>query len=121
MADFRLPDGVDLPVLSGEFHFGALDRGMFHTGLVGVADQAERAEAYKAYVRSALAHPHIVGCHWFQYADQCTVGRPLDGENYQIGFVDVADTPYPESVEACRDVAARLYELRLGGAKEQPR
>ena len=121
VADFRLPDGVDLPVLSGEFHFGALDRGMFHTGLVGVADQAERAEAYKAYVRSALAHPHIVGCHWFQYADQCTVGRPLDGENYQIGFVDVADTPYPESVEACRDVAARLYELRLGGAKEQPR
>ncbi len=26
----------------GEFHFGALDRGMFHPGLVGVADQKER-------------------------------------------------------------------------------
>lgn len=121
VAEFRLPDGVDLPVLSGEFHFGALDRGLFHTGLVPVADQAERAEAYKAYVRSALAHPNVVGCHWFQYADQCTVGRPLDGENYQIGLVDVADTPYPEIVEACRSAAAGLYELRLGGAKEPPR
>ena len=30
---FKLPEGVDMPVIVGEFHFGALDRGMFHTGL----------------------------------------------------------------------------------------
>ena len=25
----RLPDGIDKPIIIGEFHFGALDRGMF--------------------------------------------------------------------------------------------
>ncbi|MFO0890026.1 MAG: beta-galactosidase [Isosphaeraceae bacterium] len=33
------------PVIIGEFHAGALDRGMFHTGLVSAADQAERARS----------------------------------------------------------------------------
>jgi hypothetical protein len=39
-------------------------------------------------VESALAHRQIVGAHWFQYADQATSGRG-DGENYQVGFVDI--------------------------------
>ena len=29
------PSAGDKPMINGEFHFGALDRGMFHTGLVG--------------------------------------------------------------------------------------
>jgi len=109
VGDFRLPEGVDKPVIIGEFHFGALDRGLFHTGLVPVASQASRAEAYKAYVRSAIAHPQIVGCHWFKYRDQSSTGRPLDGENYQIGFVDICDRPYPETIAACREVGYALY------------
>ena len=40
---FRLPAGVDQPVMVGEFHFGALDRGMFHTGLRPTASQQARA------------------------------------------------------------------------------
>ena len=28
--DFKLPEGIDKPVIIGEFHFGALDRGLFH-------------------------------------------------------------------------------------------
>ncbi|MFQ6097081.1 MAG: agarase, partial [Armatimonadota bacterium] len=99
----------------GEFHFGALDRGMFHTGLVGVKDQAQRASAYKRYVQGVLDHPNFVGCHWFKYRDECTTGRPLDGENYQIGFVDIVDTPYAETVEACREVGYTMYERRAGG------
>jgi hypothetical protein len=46
--------------------------------------------------------------HWFQYVDEPTVGRVLDGENYQIGFVDTADTPYPELVTASRKMGAAL-------------
>jgi agarase len=37
-------------------------------------------------------------------------GRTYDGENYNIGFVDVTDTPYPEMVEAARAVHATLYQ-----------
>jgi hypothetical protein len=112
-ADFRLPEGVDKPVIIGEFHFGALDRGMFHTGLKPVANQQERAKTYANYVRGALENPWIVGTHWFQYGDQATTGRS-DGENYQIGFVDICDTPYPETIRACREVGKSLYRIRLG-------
>ena len=111
LSGFQLPDGIDQPVIIGEFHFGALDRGMFHTGLVPTRDQADRATHYRNYVESALRHPMIVGTHWFQYGDQATTGR-FDGENYQIGLLDITDTPYPELIEATRAIGEEMYELR---------
>ncbi|GHT21388.1 hypothetical protein FACS189419_02210 [Planctomycetales bacterium] len=111
LADFKLPEGIDLPVIIGEFHFGALDRGMFHTGLVPTESQEKRAQAYYGYVRSAAEHPNIVGTHWFQYGDQATTGRG-DGENYQIGLLNVADVPYPETIEAVRRIGYELYKTR---------
>jgi len=111
LEDMSIPDSADAPVIIGEFHFGALDRGLFHTGLRSARSQAHRAELYQAYVESALAHPRIVGAHWFHYADEPTAGR-ADEENYQIGFLDVADTPYPETVAASRAVGYRLYDIR---------
>ena len=113
VADLTLPEEIDMPVVIGEFHFGALDRGMLHTGLQPVEDQDARASAYESYVRGALQNPSIVGTHWFQYRSQATTGRG-DGENYQIGFVDMCDSPYPEIVEAARRVGAVMYELRSG-------
>jgi hypothetical protein len=107
--DFRIPGDPDVPTLIGEFHFGALDRGLFHTGLVRVGSQEERAEQYKDYVNACLESRSIVGCHWFQYMDQPASGRGLDGENYQIGFVDICDTPYPETIQASREIGSQLY------------
>lgn len=109
VAGFQNPSR-DKPLIIGEFHFGALDRGLFHTGLVPVANQSARASSYKEYVLGALRHPQFVGTHWFQYMDEPTTGRVYDEENYQIGFVDIADTPYPETIEASRSVGAQLYE-----------
>ncbi|NIA13919.1 MAG: hypothetical protein GWP08_07550 [Nitrospiraceae bacterium] len=102
----------DKPVIIGEFHFGALDRGMFHPGLRGVETQRDRADAYVRYVRSVAANPCFVGCHWFQYIDQPLTGRSYDGENYNIGFVSVADVPYAEMVESAKRVHAELYTKR---------
>lgn len=115
-AGFSVPEG-DVPVLIGEFHFGALDRGMFHAGLVPAANQDARAAAYAHYVRGALSNPAIVGCHWFQYQDEPTTGRVFDGENYQIGFVDIVNNPYREIVQAARDVGYTMYAVRLGSGK----
>ncbi len=106
-------DAEDKPLINGEFHFGALDRGMFHTGLVGTRDQNERAQCYRDFVNACLDHPRFVGTHWFQWQDQALTGRG-DGENYQIGFLNVSDTPYPELVQAARDVAATMYARRYG-------
>ena len=113
VADLRLPGNMDKPIVIGEFHFGALDRGKFHASLRPVPDQQARGAAYEKYVRSALENPLIVGTHWHQYGDQATTGRD-DGENFQNGFVDVCDTPYTETIAACRRIGYRLYEVRAG-------
>lgn len=113
VADFQYP-GPDTPLIIGEFHFGALDRGLFHTGLVPVPNQEARAEAYRSYVLGAVRHPRFVGTHWFQWGDEPTTGRAYDEENYQIGLIDIADTPYTETVAATRSVGDRMYRERLG-------
>jgi len=111
--DFPFPEGFDMPVMVGEFHFGALDRGMFHAGLVDVGSQKERGQAYEDYVRSALEHPNFIGTHWHQFSDQATTGR-FDGENFQVGFTDCCDTPYYETIDHIRKVGYDLYDIRSG-------
>ena len=112
VADYKLPQGIDMPAIIGEYHFGALDRGLFHTGLKPTDDQRARANAYRDYVTGALKNPIWVGAHWFQYGDQAATGRG-DGENYQIGFVDLCDTPYVETIEVAREIGHTMYTLRL--------
>lgn len=102
------------PILIGEFHFGALDRGMFHPGLVNAKDQKTRGEFYAAYIRAVADCPAFVGCHWFQFVDEPITGRWFDGENYNIGFLSVTDSPYPELVEAARQVHAEIYARHRG-------
>jgi len=108
-ADWTVLDGVDRPVVIGEFHMGALDRGMFHTGLVSTPDQAARAAMYQDYVRSVADHPLFVGCHFFKFNDEPLTGRPRDGENYNIGFTTVTDGVYPELVTAAKAVHGEVY------------
>jgi len=109
--DVKLPGNVDAPVIIGEFHFGASDRGLFWNGLVSTDDQADRGRKYADYVNSALDNPQIVGVHWFQYGDEAVTGRG-DGENAQCGFVDVCDTPYAETTAASRATADGMYQRR---------
>ena len=56
-----------------------------------------------SYVESALANPQIVGVHWHQFSDQATSGR-FDGEYLQVGWTDVCDSPYEETVKALRQI-----------------
>ena len=100
------------PILIGEFHIGAPERGLA-PGLVQARDQEERAVAYRYYVEQCAAHPALVGTHWFQWLDQPAAGRN-DGENYNIGFIDVTDRPYEEMVAAAKITHDRLLDIHLG-------
>jgi hypothetical protein len=40
----------------------------------------------------------------------------MDGENYNIGFVDVTDRPYAELVEAAKATHKRLLDVHSGKA-----
>jgi hypothetical protein len=102
------------PILIGEFHFGTPGRGLA-ASLVQVRDQAARGQAYRYYVENAFALPELVGTHYFQWADQPSTGRS-DGENYNIGLVDVTDRPYPELVEALVATHRRARALHSGEA-----
>jgi hypothetical protein len=100
------------PIVIGEFHFGTPGRGLA-ASLVLVRDQAERGRAYRYYVEQAFAQPELVGTHYFQWADQPATGR-FDGENYNIGLVDVTDRPYPHLVEALEATHRRLRQVHEG-------
>lgn len=105
--------GVNLPVMIGEFHFGALDAGLPATGLEGVETQKDRGAAYRHYCESVAAHPYGVGCHYFQCYDQFTLGR-FDGENYNIGLFDICSCAYPEMLEQIRMCSDRIYQVAAG-------
>jgi len=101
------------PVMIGEYHFGALDRGLAGTGLRGVASQAERGVAYRRFLESCAANPQIVGAHYFTLNDQSYLGR-FDGENWNIGFVDTCQKAYPELAAAARASHDVMYAVRRG-------
>ena len=71
--DFAKNAGVDLPIMIGEYHCGALDRGLPATGLKGVTNQEERGVMWRHFVEKAAAHPYGVAAHWFQYNDQLSL------------------------------------------------
>ncbi|MDR0749125.1 MAG: hypothetical protein LBF62_06095, partial [Tannerellaceae bacterium] len=100
------------PILIGEYHFGTPDRGMA-AGIVQVANQKERGNAFRYYNEQGYSHPSLIGTHWFQWIDQPNTGRG-DGENYNIGFIDVTDRPYPDMVEAMKFTFGRLYDIHAG-------
>ena len=74
---WQVPADADIPILSSEFHFGAVDRGVPSPGLSGSWDQRQRALSFAHYLASALADPRFVGVHWFQWIDQSAAGRKI--------------------------------------------
>jgi hypothetical protein len=110
--NLNLPDGLDRPIIIGEFHFPAWDRSFAANADCGRLCEVQRADSYWYYLTGALENPLIVGTHWFQYLDQPLTGRG-DGENFPIGFVDVTDTPYDELTKVTRELGDNLYARRL--------
>lgn len=104
---------VGKPIMIGEFHFGALDRGLSATGLRGVATQVDKGNAIRYYTEQGFARPEIIGLHYFQWFDQSITGRS-DGENYNIGLVDICNQPYSDVVKAIKITNERLYEVAAG-------
>lgn len=109
----HIVDLVNMPVMIGEFHFGALDRGLDATGIQGVASQEDRAKAYRYYMHRCASHPYCLGAHYFTLNDQGYLGR-FDGENYQIGFVDVCNKEYPEIIESAKKTHKEVYLVANG-------
>lgn len=109
----RVGRAVELPVMIGEFHFGALDRGPVGDALRGVPTQKDRGIAFRYYLDRAAAHPYCVGAHYFTMTDQATLGR-FDGENWNLGIEDICRRPYSEFLEKVIETHKGLYSVASG-------
>lgn len=100
------------PILIGEFHIGVPANGL-GAGLVQAMNQTERGVGYRYYMEQAASLDAFLGAHWFTWKDEPVLGRG-DGENYNIGMVDVTDRPYKELVNAVKITNKRLFEVHNG-------
>ena len=108
----RVYEATGRPIMIGEFHLGVPADGL-GAGLVQTANQIERGKGYRYYVEQAAALPGFLGAHWFQWRDQQVLGR-FDGENYNIGLVDVTNRPHVELIEAAKATHKRLHDVHAG-------
>lgn len=109
----EFPSGADAPLMVGEWHFCATDRGHFDQGLKAARNQQERAAHYINYIKACLEQPAFVGAHWFRYQDQMITGRVLDGANCQNGLIDICDSPHVITVAAARETGRNIYRYRM--------
>lgn len=109
-----------LPVIIGEVYATARENrsgNRNHQGAFTLTDtQPQRAAAAAAQVAQYARMPFVVGWHWFQYMDEPTHGRD-DGEDYNMGLVDIYDEPYGEITQAFRRVHEAADRLHAGGGE----
>jgi hypothetical protein len=108
---------VQKPIVIGEFQFGAMDKGHTASGIRAVENQRERGVAYRYYMERACDTTYAIGAHYFILNDQSPIGR-FDGENYQIGMLDVCMQEYAEMTEQVASCNSQLYRIAAG--EEEP-
>lgn len=96
------------PITIGEFYMTATENSSgdknSSDGFPVVQTQVERALGFKTTADSLARKPYVVGADWFQYYDEPQNGR-ADGENYNMGLVDIDNRPYTQITQA----AAKLF------------
>lgn len=103
------------PLLISEWTYRAADSGLPNTWLPffpTLATQADRADAYSAYARRALARPYLLGIHWFKYTDFPAAGR-TNGENSNQGITDINDDLWTALTDRMRLVNQGIEPQRL--------
>lgn len=103
------------PIQIGEHHLPLASERQLRP-LFPAFTRSERRIGYERFVRTWAEQPYSVGAHWFQFADQNATGRPADGENQTVGFVDITDQPHSELVEAAMSATRALYRWHADAA-----
>jgi hypothetical protein len=115
------------PVLVTEFFFAAMENRSGNKNetarnkypkpghLMTVHTQAERAFGIMNAIRNFAGFPNVVGSHWFQYCDEPLGGRE-DGEDYNMGLIDLANRPYEEVTGVFRGWNPRLEAIHRESA-----
>ncbi|MCW5941970.1 MAG: hypothetical protein KIS66_07045 [Fimbriimonadaceae bacterium] len=98
------------PLLVTEFYMCAMQNRSGNmndaSGFPTVSTQRERVEGLKRQLAAMFAKPYLVGAHWFQFYDEPMHGRS-DGENYNMGLVDIVGRPYEPLLRAFASAEGR--------------
>jgi hypothetical protein len=109
------------PIMIGEFYMCATENRSGNlndaSGFPVVATQEERARGFRTTLSMLLRTPFVIGADWFQYYDEPTHGRE-DGENYNMGLVDINNRPYEEITAAAAGLD--YAGLRAAGLPRRP-
>ena len=111
------------PVLVSEFFCAAMENrsGNKNAGhLLKVPTQTQRAMVVQQALQNFARCPNIIGTHWFQYYDEPQGGR-ADGEDYNMGLVDIYDQPYEEVVATFQCTNSLLPRLHAQANRSRPR
>jgi len=93
------------PVIITEFYWNAMENRSGNKNTVKafpiVQTQQQRAASLSRNLEELAKLPYVIGAHWFQYYDHPEKGRP-DGEDNNMGLVDIHGVPYEETVNAIK-------------------
>ena len=111
---FKTADAaLEIPFMVGEWHIGSAESGLMSAALVNAVSQSERGKGCAEYLRTAFTDVNCIGVHYFELNDQPLLGR-FDGENMQIGLIDVCNRPYSDCVEKIAEINQKMYEILDG-------
>lgn len=118
-----LHEATGKPVLVTEYYFCATDNrsGNKNTGHIfpTVPTQAERAAGFRTQTAAFASVPYVIGAHWFQYTDEPSNGRG-DGEDYNMGLVDIHDQPYEGLTRAAATLKTEELHQKASTAHVTP-
>lgn len=101
------------PVLISEFAYSASDSGHYcPSPALEVGSKADRATRAFNYLVRAAGSKNVVGACWWCYIDNPATGRWADDERWNLGVVDITDTPDTQLVTQLRNFATALPTLR---------
>lgn len=108
------------PLIVSEYTFQSLDGRSGNRNLsrfpAQVADQQARAEGYRRMTSRLARVPFVIGADWFQWMDEPPCGRVGDGEDANMGLVDIHDKPYESLADAVRSTTPTLNGLHARSA-----
>jgi hypothetical protein len=111
------------PLIVSEYTFHALDgrsgdRNMSRFPAL-VADQKARADGYRDMTTRLARVPYVIGADWFQWMDEPPSGRIGDGEDANMGVVDIHDKPYESLADAVRRTTPTLNGLHARSCSDR--
>jgi len=104
------------PILISEFYMCSTENRSGNknssAGFPVVPTQVERAKSFLRNVHALGELPYVIGAHWFQFSDEPQHGRG-DGENFNMGLVDINGLAYQEVTDAARAVKPESFLNRV--------